>query len=307
MYYKICFINICVLLIYAVIGFFLIKGKLVKKESIPDFAKLLMYICQPALLIYSFNEANYSLDLGKALIISFIIIALIFALFLSFFCLLFRKKLKTSVPSRIYTIASCFGNVGFFGIPVLEAMLPNNSNALAIASVFLILMNEIGWTIGSLIISQDKKYLNWKVILFNPSMIALYVALPLFFTGTKFNSDFSIILTILGKMTTPLCMLILGMRLAITSFKTVFCNYKTYIFVIVKQIILPLIVFLALYFIPIDSYLKNTIFILSATPIASVVLNFSEMIGEGQEDSASLVLCGTILCIITMPVLMLLL
>ena len=65
MYYKICFINICVLLIYAVIGFFLIKGKLVKKESIPDFAKLLMYICQPALLIYSFNEANYSLDLGK--------------------------------------------------------------------------------------------------------------------------------------------------------------------------------------------------------------------------------------------------
>ena len=42
-------------------------------------------------------------------------------------------------------------------------------------------------------------------------------------------------------------------------------------------------------------------------PVASVVLNFAEIAGEGQKKAASLVLLGTILSIVTLPLMMLLL
>ena len=304
------FLTVAIIMIYAVVGFCIIKFKLVKKESIPDFAKFLMYICQPILILYSFNQATYTNELGKTLLIAAGLIIGIFAVFLTTFVLIFRKKYKEKVAYRIYTIASCFGNVGFLGVPILEAVFKSDANALgtalAISSVFLVVMNEIGWTIGSLIISQDKKYVKLVKIFLNPSILAIYVALPLFFLGVKVPNRLDPLVTILAKMTTPLCMVILGMRLAVTSPKVVFANYKTYIMVLVKQIIMPLVMLLFVFALPIDQTVKQALVILASAPIASVVLNFSEMVGEGQEDAASLVLCGTILCILTMPLITLL-
>ena len=48
-------------------------------------------------------------------------------------------------------------------------------------------------------------------------------------------------------------------------------------------------------------------FILCAAPVASVVLNFAEMLGEGQENAANLVLLGTVFSVATLPVMTLLL
>ena len=304
------FLTVAIIMIYAVVGFCIIKFKLIKKESIPDFAKFLMFVCQPILIIYSFNKATYSAELGKTLLIAFGLIVLIFAVFLTTFVLLFRKKYQEKIAYRIYTIASCFGNVGFLGVPILEAVFKDDPNALAVAlaisSVFLVVMNEIGWTVGSLIISLDKKYVRLKMIFLNPSIIAIYVALPLFFFNIKVPDRLDSVVTILAKMTTPLCMVILGMRLAVTNYKIVFCNYKTYILIAIKQIIMPLVMLLFVFALPIDQSVKQALVILASAPIASVVLNFSEMVGEGQEDAASLVLCGTILCILTMPLITLL-
>ena len=304
------FLTVAIIMIYAIVGFCIIKFKLIKKESIPDFAKFLMFVCQPILIIYSFNKADYSTELLKTLLIAFGLIVAIFALFLVTFFLIFRKKYKDKIAYRIYTIASCFGNVGFLGVPILEAVFHDDPNALAtalaISSVFLVVMNEIGWTVGSLIISLDKKYVRLKMIFLNPSIIAIYVALPLFFFKIKVPARLDMVVDILAKMTTPLCMLILGMRLAVTNYKIVFCNYKTYIMIIIKQIIMPLTMLLFVFAMPIDTSVKQALVILASAPIASVVLNFSEMVGEGQEDAASLVLCGTILCILTMPLITLL-
>ena len=137
------------------------------------------------------------------------------------------------------------------------------------------------------------------------------IAIPIFIfvdkiPSTKFTDVMWDSINLLGKMTTPLCMVILGMRLAVTSPKVVFANYKTYIFVVIKQIIMPLVMLLFVFALPIDQTVKQALVILASAPIASVVLNFSEMVGEGQEDAASLVLCGTILCILTMPLITLL-
>ena len=58
---------------------------------------------------------------------------------------------------------------------------------------------------------------------------------------------------------------------------------------------------------PIDAELKWCMFIMCACPVAAVVQNYAEILGEGQDIAANTVLLGTMLSIATLPVLALLL
>jgi predicted permease len=50
--------------------------------------------------------------------------------------------------------------------------------------------------------------------------------------------------------------------------------------------------------------IRTVMFIIGSCPVASIVLNFSEMLGEGQEAAADVLLLGTLSSIITMPIIL---
>ena len=234
---------------------------------------------------------------------------LIHAVMLIGACLILRKKFD-NVTARISTIATTFANSAFFGIPILEAIYPGVSDDLIIYTVvFAVVMNVIGWTIGSAIISQNIKYVAFKKIFTNPALIGAAVAMILFVTEapiTQAQTLFSLITTT-AKMSTPISMMVMGMRLASMKLSDVFGDYRVYLTVAVKQFAMPLVAFLMVVFLPISADVKTTFFIISSCPIASSVLNYSELAGLGQKQAACLVLLGTILCVVTLPVMMLLL
>ena len=70
---------------------------------------------------------------------------------------------------------------------------------------------------------------------------------------------------------------------------------------------MPLVGFLLVVFLPLNDGLRAALFIISACPVASVVLNYSELVGEGQKEAANMLLLGTMLSIFTLPIAMLLL
>ena len=49
-----------IMLLTAVPGFILVKVKAVQPDNIKYFSKVLMFVCQPALTIYSFNKADFT-------------------------------------------------------------------------------------------------------------------------------------------------------------------------------------------------------------------------------------------------------
>ena len=102
-------------------------------------------------------------------------------------------------------------------------------------------------------------------------------------------------------------MLIMGMRLATTSFRNVFLSARTYIAILAKGFIMPLCGFLLAMVAPIPTDVKITFFIICACPTASIVLNFSELIGAAQKEAAASVLLSTMLSIVTLPIMVLLL
>ena len=307
MIFTIALIAVAVLLLTAVPGFLLIKCKIINEDCTVGFSKILLYVTQPCLAIYTFKSTEYSLsklaDIGVFALLTLGIHAI---MLLSSF-LIFRRSYK-KVIYRIITISNTFGNCAFFGIPVIEALLPESAPDLIIfTTVYALVMNVLGWTVGSAIISQDTKYITLKKIFINPAIIGTFTALILFIFEIPIQKDLFSMITATARMATPLSMLIMGMRLGTMSLKSMFTDIKVYFTVAVKQIVMPLIAFAALLALPISPEVKCTFFIICACPAASIVLNYAEIVGEGQKEAANIVLFGTILSIVTLPVIMLLL
>lgn len=298
-------VNVLVLMAYAIPGYIFVKVKALSLDSIGALVKILLFVCQPFLTIYSFNKADFTPALFKEMIMFFLVAFILQVVMLGITYLIYRNKYKQDAAYRVCTIATALGNIGYIGVPLIEALLPNQPNAVVFAAMFIVSMDLVGWTIASTIITGNMKYVSFKRIALNPLTFALMVALPLFLTGTKIPAVFDNSVTILGKMTTPLSMIILGMRLASTKFKTLFTDHKVYFVAGLKLIVFPLVAFLAVYFLPLDAYAKNTLLILSCTPTASFVLNLSELHNTGQKTAANIVLTSNIFSMITIPVIML--
>lgn len=295
-----------IMLLYSLPGYILVKCKKIEPTSISAFATILMYACQSCLVVYSFQKVTYTPELFRDMLIFFALALFIQSVLIGLYYLIFRKKYK-DVKYRIVTIAGAFGNCAFMGVPLLEHLLPDYPQAVVFSAVYSISMNLIGWTVASAIIANDRKYIEIRNFILNPAVIALCVALPLFFTGTYIgNTLIGEAIFLLGRMTTPMCMLIMGMRLASVSLKPVVTRKLNYLVLFLKQVAMPIFGILVILFLPLDTNMKLTFYIICCCPIASVVLNFSEMLGHGQEMAANLVLLGTFSSIVTIPVMMLL-
>lgn len=302
--FYITLIAVAVMLGYAVPGYLLVKSKKIHKDNIQSFATILMYVCAPCLNIYTIINTPFSkqivIDAGCVFVVS----VLVQVGFLLIFKFIFRKKYD-DVKYRVCTIATAMGNCGFMGVPLLEAIMPDHPEAVLMSTVFCVGMSLIGWTLASYIISNDKSFMSIKYALLNPSMLSLVFAIPVFLTGIEIPSQINAMITLFGKMSAPMCMLIMGMRLATMDLKSVFTDKMVYGIVAIKQFAMPFIVYFIMILLPVDSYLVKCMFVLSATPIASMVLNYAELIGQGQKRAANLVLVGTICSIITLPLMML--
>ena len=297
---------VAIMLIYAVPGFLLIKTKLVKGEHIPSFSKLLMFVCPPCITIYSFRQVAFTPESLKNLGICFALaMGLQLGMVLLYFVLLKRKR--KDIIWRIVNLASVLSNCAFLGIPILEALLPEHPEALAYSSVFGVAMTLIGWSVGMYIISLDTKYIKPKKILLNPGTIGFGIALIMYFFSIRLPAGMEDMLTLLGRMSTPLCMIIMGMRLATVRIKDIFCDARQYLAVILNQILFPLLAFGIMYFMPISIIIKQSVVILCACPVASMVQNYAELVGKGNDKAANMVLLGTMSSIITVPLICLIL
>ncbi len=297
---------VAIMLIYAVPGFLLVKTKLVSDSHISSFSKLLMFVCQPCISVYSLRQMEYSPESFKNILLCLAItmslqLVMVIALFIVF------KKRRNDIIWRIVNLASVLSNCAFLGIPILEALLPEHPEALAYSSVFGLSMSLIGWTVGMYIISLDKSYIKPKKIFLNPAFIGFSVALIMYLTSVKLPNQIEDMLALLGRMSTPLCMIIMGMRLATVKIKSIFCDARQYLAVMLNQITFPLIAFALMYPLPISEVLKQSIVILCACPVASMVQNYAELVGKGNDKAANMVLLGTITSVITVPLICLIL
>ncbi len=285
-------------------GFFLTKANVLKEEHIKGFAVFLLYVCSPALSIYSFQQAECNMEILINIGILLLVTTFMQVLIMGIGFLINIKTYKIDGASRVATVAAAFGNVGFFGVPILQALLPDHPEAIVYSAVMSVMMNLIGWTLGMFMMSGDRKHVSVKNFLINPTTLCLLIALPLFFTNTSLPKPVMNFVEFFSKMSTPTAMTVLGMRLAFVKFRDLM-DYRQVVAIFLKLIALPLITFGIMYALPVDETLKISTYILSCMPPAAITLNFAELSNTSPKTAANIVVVGSLLVAITLPVLLL--
>ena len=309
-------IQVLSMMAYAIPGFLFVKTKTLSASQISPFSKVLVYLCQPCLEIHAFLSADCTPELLSAMGWFFLLCTGVQLLVLGAVCLLPGDR--GEICRRVSGAAAVFGNVGFIGIPLLEALLPPEvaPDAVALSVVFALSMNILAWTAGLFLITGEKKHIRAKGLLLNPAMLAFYVAFPLFLAGFKMPEALGTAVSLAGKMSTPLCMIALGMRLAATPFRRIVTDKFAWFSCLGKLLLMPLLALLCVkllsFVYPFPWYFGATLFLLCCCPTAAVVQKFSEIYlpetaTAGTHTAADAILLSNLLCIATIPLLVTLL
>lgn len=335
-------VSVLLLVAMAVPGFLLVKTKMLPEKAITYLSVLLLYVSQPFLSVRSFLEVDYTPQLAVNLAIVFGVSLAAQAVVFGVMWLILRRRFDdpeqtaalvrdgfiggdscTREPAlaaavrrseagradRAMVLASAFGNVGFFGVPVLRFLFPDAHDAIAYSAVFIVTLNLMGWTVGSYLLTGDRKHVSLKRALINPQTATLVISLPLFFAGVSSSDLPDALNTIIGylaDMTAPLCMIILGMRFALAPVVKLFTDPRVYVASAVKTLVFPLAVFLVLMPFDMEEMLRVSLVLLSGMPSATINLNLAELYGADQKTAANSILMSTVLSILTIPLLMLL-
>lgn len=296
--------NISVMLIYLFCGVALVKSGKAESDHARSFSGLLIYVCGPSMILNAFRTMEYSAENNRMLILFFFL-----ALFvqLGFFLILrvvFAKKISDS-KYRILSIGSMLGNVGFFGLPLVVSLFSESGIVACYSVMYITAMNLLIFTLGAYMITRDARYISVRSALINPTTVGLAVALPLYILRIDYPDFLGNTVSLLGSMTAPICMVILGMRLASMKIRDLFCRPFAYAVCVLKLIVFPAFAYLCARLIPgTDEVFRISAMVLSAVPSASMILSMAELHRCERELSANVVLLTTLLCTVTLPLLM---
>lgn len=295
------FTTVAIMLVYMMIGFCLCKsGKAVVSHA-KSLSAILIYILGPCMIINSFLGLEYSGENIIQIGIYFIVSLLVQVIFFGALYVVFSRKYNDS-KYRILTVGAVLGNVGFLGLPVVASVFPGVPIVLVYSSINVMSMNLIVFTIGTFMITNDKKYISVKNAILNPTTIAIIISLPLFIFGIHFPETIESGIGLLGKMVTPICMLILGMRLSEAKLKAIFTRPFVYATCLLKLVVFPIVAFLLVHWIPwINDACKTTVVVLAMTPAGAIIQSLSELYECEQEFAANVVLLTTIISVVTIP------
>ncbi len=306
--FTVTLFNVLMMLLYIVPGFLIRKAHIVSEDHLDTASGLLVYSTSPCLILSSFLKMEFSWKETGNMALFFLTTLLVQALFLLLMALITKKKFDDG-RYRVMNIASVMGNVGFFGLPIVAILFPDAPQAACYATMYMVSMNVILYSYGAFCITHEKRFISLKAIFTNPAILGLYMALPAYFLRlNRVLPDFvQNGIANMGNIAAPLCMLVLGVRLASTPAKDIFGNPYVFFAALLKLVAFPLFAYACVVFLPLPKVFKACVLILSATPCASAIQSLSELYKCETRMAAGVLLLSTLACFITIPLLALLL
>ena len=282
------------------LGYFLFKIKLFDVDLNKKLTTILLTVTTPAMIVSSVLSTTVTQGLSDILFV----FALGFAIYLimpilGFFIV---KIIKVPLSQQgLYIFMTVFSNIGFMGFPVMKAIFGNE--AVFFTAIFNMIFNLFVFTIGVLIMSYgtgQRVKLNPKNLL-SPGVIASLVALFIYFTGLKLPNVLSSTIMMIGDITTPMAMLLIGSTLATIPLKEVFNEVRIYPYTIIKQIIVPIIAYPLLKMVVTDPLILGITLIMISMPVANSAVLFATEYDGDISLAAKTVFMTTLLSVVTIP------
>ena len=290
-------LEVAVILILIVIGYFTVKKGMFTKESLGSITSFLLYIVTPCLIVSSFLSAESGKLDGWTLLLAAVLPALSIVISIALSYLFFRRE--PLGRRRVLRFSTVFCNVGFMGIPLVEGIV--GSEGVLYGSFFIAVFNIFCWTYGYVMMGGGKVRL--KALLLNPGVIGIVIGLPLYLLDVPVPALFVEPVELISALNTPLAMIVVGGYIAQVKLRAFVSDLAVYKMAVLRLVVAPLL-YLALVWLlrPDETLLMSTV-IQAATPVAANCVLFAVQYDSDAELASKSVAVSTALSVVTIPLL----
>ncbi len=295
-------------------GYFVGKIKVLPAGADKTLNILLIQIITPCMILSSITSKELTDDTFTATIQTLVGAALFFVLAGIVGFLFLKYILRIRPDSEVGVWAYSFGsvNTGFMGFPVTLALFGQDI-------FYLIVMHNVVLTVylysaGPSMIKIGEKHSETASVsseqnrlkaffksFANPNAVASLIALIMLFCGLHLPTTLFESVKTLGDATIPLSMLLVGIQLSESDLLSIIKNGKILAFSLVKMLLLPVLVFLCVNWLPLSAYVKTALIFAAVFPSAVATAPVCAMEGKGSLTAAKLIAITTLLSVGTIP------
>lgn len=287
--------------ILILIGYVAHKYKLMDADGNRKLSELIINLTCPCLILASAGGNNIP---DKSLILPLLIVGFITYMFLIVVAWFLPLIINDLEKRRLYSFMLAFGNVGFIGYPVIASVL--GENAIFYASLLNFPNTLFAFSVGAALISGSKKGMGFNYrILGCPAMIASYLSILIVCMDWKLPYVISLPINLLGDITVPSALLIIGSSMAQIPIRQVLGTSMIYIISIFRLLILPFAVFGISKLMEVNATVIQINTLLSAMPVATYGTMFCLQYHKDDKIITQGILISTVLSMITIPIIIL--
>ncbi len=296
---------VIVLLGIGLIGFWIIHRKVLPQQALGVLSPLALEIALPSLVFVNIYEDFTPTTLSDWWQLPlwwffFMIIAAVLTFFL--------RYVSQKETRQEFAISLFYQNAIFFPLAIIAAMYPERPQYLVYLFLFTMFYPAFFFNTYFLFFRKKLREINWRR-LFNLVLIATIVALVIVFVGMQeFIPDFAIsILALLGGMTIPLIMLLIGGNIYLDFQKkgTIYTG-ELVKFVIIKNVVFPLIFLAILVVLRPVFHIALILMLQAAVPPVTAVPLFTQRAGGNHAIVNQFIVASFGSSLITIPVMMML-
>lgn len=307
--------NLVGLFLLIAVGYIVVRLKIMPAASSAALSQLLLKITLPCTIFVSLQRPYEASFLRDMLVV--FTLGMLLLLILMLIARLLSARLCAREDRRgTWTFSATFSNNGFMGFPIVLALF--GEEGMALAAVLNLPFNLLVYTVGVVMICSDRpkgaevKPIRLRSVLCTTMMLSVVLGLACYFARLSAPSAVLTPLTHLSNMTTPLSMIITGMNLSGGRFSALFRDRDILTVSCAGLVLKPLITLALLKLfnmvVPFGNPLiLSVVFITMAMPAPGVTTALAEDYGVNREYAAGVVFVTSLCCILTIPVMAMLL
>ncbi len=292
--------QLAILFGFIIAGIIIGRLRILPEDAAGTLSKLLTIFFMPTLTFRSCATNCKMENIMQYITYISISAAVIIVLFL-ISKLLACRFAKNDSEIGIYSYALTVSNCGYMGYPMMLAMF--GDLMLFKMMIVAIPVNIYIYTLGMGMMATGKISLR---SLINPVFIATMLGIVFGLSGLTLPSIADEFLSGAANCMSPVAMLVSGLVMSRLPFKKLFGDVRAYIAALLRLIILPAALVAVLYLLGVGEELLVIMLVLNAMPIGMNTIVFPEAHGIDGTSGAKLVLVSNILCIITIPLMVML-
>ena len=204
---------------------------------------------------------------------------------------------------RVWQFSLTFANVAYMGFPVIYALY--GYEGMIYTTMATAAFNILAFSLGIYLFKQNtgaEAKLNLKPILFNPALIATYIGFLFFMTGWRLPENVEHGVSLVGNMSIPLSMMLVGAILAKNRLSTLFNDIKIVPVIFARLFGIPLMTFFILRMFLHNNVMLEVIVILVAMPPGALTVIFAEQYKGDTSLASKLVALSSILSLLSIPI-----